>query len=340
MNVLITGAAGYLGNTLLRKMIEHIDEKGADWNIVATDIRGINLEHPHLHAVEMDIRSPRISDVMKTYDVDTVVHLASIVTPGKKSSRAFEYSVDVLGTENVLKACVKNQVKRIVLTSSGAAYGYHPDQPEWLTEDDPVRGNEEFAYSYHKRLVEEMLSAYRDQYPELQQVIFRIGTILGDGTNNQITALFDKKLLVGVKGSKTPFVFIWDQDVVEILLKGVTGNKTGIFNVAGDGAVTIDEIASLLKKKVIRFPAWLLSAFLFILKRLSLTAYGEEQVNFLRYRPVLDNSRLKHEFGYTPALTSKEVFLYYMENKGFDPATQADSSHTRSTGTGGAKHQL
>ena len=54
------------------------------------------------------------------------------------SRREFEYSVDVLGTENVLQACRAAGVRKIVVSSSGAAYGYHADNPEWLSEDDPV----------------------------------------------------------------------------------------------------------------------------------------------------------------------------------------------------------
>jgi UDP-glucose 4-epimerase len=312
VNVLITGAAGYLGSTLLKRLTEN---GGVIGKIVAADIKGISVHHPVVEFVELDVRSEKLNEVMKQHRIDTVVHLASIVTPGRKSNREFEYSVDVLGTENVLKACVNNRVKRIVLTSSGAAYGYHADQPAWLKEEDAIRGNEEFAYSYHKRLVEEMLSEYRRNHPELEQVIFRIGTILGDSTNNQITALFEKKMMMGVAGSDSPFVFIWDQDVIECLLKGITGMNTGIFNVAGDGALSVDEIADMLGKRVLRIPAWLLKSVLYVLKRLSLTQYGEEQVNFLRYRPVLSNEKLKTEFGYTPAFTSEEVFRYYLEKK-------------------------
>ena len=51
---------------------------------------------------------------------------------------------------------------------------------------------------------------------------------------------------------------------------------------------------------------------LYVLKRLKLSQYGEEQVDFLRYRPVLSNKRLKEEFQYTPMKTSLEVFEYYM----------------------------
>ncbi|MFI8684786.1 SDR family oxidoreductase [Rossellomorea sp. NPDC077527] len=312
MNVLITGAAGYLGSTLLKRLTEN---GGLIRKIVAADIKDISVHHPSVEFVELDVRSEKLNEVLKQHRIDTVVHLASIVTPGRKSNREFEYSVDVLGTENVLKACVNNGVKRIVLTSSGAAYGYHADQPAWLIEEDAIRGNEEFAYSYHKRLVEEMLSEYRQNHPELEQVIFRIGTILGDSTNNQITALFEKKMMIGVAGSDSPFVFIWDQDVIECLLRGITGTNTGIFNVAGDGALSVEEIADILGKRVLRIPAWLLKSVLFVLKRLSMTQYGEEQVNFLRYRPVLANEKLKTEFGYTPALTSEEVFRYFLEKR-------------------------
>jgi UDP-glucose 4-epimerase len=315
MNLLITGASGYLGSLLLKKLVVLNEEKDEKWTIIATDIREELTQNLGYHFEKLDVRSSDVHDIIERHNIDTVVHLASIVTPGKQSNREFEYSVDVVGTENVLKACVANKVKRIILTSSGAAYGYHPDNPTWIKEDDLIRGNQEFAYSYHKRLVEELLSKYRREFPELEQVIFRIGTILGDSVNNQITALFEKPMLLGISGSPSPFVFIWDEDVVECLLRGISGSKTGIYNVAGDGAVTLDEMANLLNKRILRIPARLLKWCLFILKRLSLTQYGEEQVNFLRYRPVLDNQRLKSDFGYSPRLTSREVFQCFLEKR-------------------------
>jgi UDP-glucose 4-epimerase len=156
-----------------------------------------------------------------------VVHLASIVTPGKNSNRAFEYDVDVNGTRNLLQACVAHGVRRLIVSSSGAAYGYHADNPEWLTESDPVRGNDEFAYSCHKRLVEEMLAEYRAKaIPDLEQLIFRIGTILGPMVRNQITDLFEKPKILAIAGSDSPFVFIHDQDVVGAIQHGIDSKKT------------------------------------------------------------------------------------------------------------------
>jgi UDP-glucose 4-epimerase len=220
----------------------------------------------------------------------------------------------------VLEACVASGVQRFVVTSSGAAYGYHADNPEWLTEDDPVRGNEAFAYSHHKRLVEEMLAEYRRAHPGLKQVVFRVGTILGETTRNQITALFERPRLIAIRGSRSPFVFIWDQDVVGAIEHAIFSGRDGIYNVAGDGALSIQEIASRLGKRCVTIPPGLLRAVLAVAHPLGLSRYGPEQVDFLRYRPVLDNRRLKEEFGYVPKLTSAQVFELYRKSHGLGPA--------------------
>jgi UDP-glucose 4-epimerase len=59
-----------------------------------------------------------------------------------------------------------------------------------------------------------------------------------------------------------------------------------------------------------------LRAVLATLHPLGLTRYGPEQVDFLRYRPVLDNRRLKQELGYVPRKTSREVFDFYCRTHG------------------------
>jgi len=255
-----------------------------------------------------DVRETGLAADLRAHRVTCVIHLASIVTPGKGSTRAFEYSVDVEGTERVLEACVAAGVRRLVVTSSGAAYGYHADNPAWLTEEHPVRGNETFAYSWHKRLVEEMLARAHTEHPALEQLVFRVGTILGASVNNQITALFEKPRLLAIRGSASPFVFVHDTDVVSVLVRSIESPVTGIFNVSGDGAMTIDEIGAALGKPVLRLPAWLLRGALAVLHPLGLTRYGPAQVDFLRYRPVLDNARLKAVFGFVPLHSSRQAF--------------------------------
>lgn len=308
--VLITGAGGYLGRQVLERLAALPPGRRPE-ALVAHDLRAPAARLDGVDYATGDIRSLEIVELIGRHQIDTVVHLAAIVTPGRQSNRALEYDVDVNGTRNVLAACVRHGVRRLIVSSSGAAYGYHADNPAWLTEDMPVRGNDVFPYAHHKRLVEELLADYRQRHPQLEQVVLRIGTILGATVRNQITDLFDKPRLLAIAGAESPFVFIWDQDVVAIILRAIADGPAGIYNVAGDGALTLREIAARLGKRRLVLPAWLLKGVLAVLKPLGLTQYGPEQLDFLRYRPVLLNTRLKTVFGYTPRYTSAEVFELY-----------------------------
>jgi UDP-glucose 4-epimerase len=294
--VLVTGGSGYLGRQLVADLASAPD--GIE-RLVAADVVPVPVADRLDDVVyeQLDVRDQSLVDVLGRHGIDTVVHLAAIVTPPPGMTRETERAIDVGGTANVVRACVASDVDKLVVTSSGAAYGYHADNPVPLTEDDALRGNPEFAYSDHKRQVEELLALARAVHPGL-----------GDTVDNQITALFEKRFVLGVAGSDAPFCFVWDRDVVACLRKAVFEDVEGVFNLAGDGRTTMPAIAERLGRRFVPVPPAVLAGALGLLHGLRLTRYGPEQVGFLRYRPVLANERLKHEFGYVPQRTSDEVF--------------------------------
>jgi UDP-glucose 4-epimerase len=310
-SVLVTGGSGYVGRLLVEALAR--DPRGVE-RVVSADLRPPDADRRLLGVVHevADVRSADLSGLFRRHGTDLVVHLAAIVTPGRGSSRALEYEVDVVGTRRVLEACLDARVRKLVYASSGAAYGYHADNPEWLDEGHPLRGNPEFAYSDHKRRVEELLARWRVEHPGLLQLVFRPGTILGARADNQITRLFDGRFVLGLRGSASPFVFVWDEDVVGAILLGIHRGGTGVYNLAGDGVLSMREAAALLGKPYLELPAAWVAAALWVGRRLGLTQYGPEQVRFLRHRPVLANRRLKEEFGYVPRRTTREVFESFL----------------------------
>ncbi len=304
--VLVTGATGFVGTSLMARLAA---EPG--FEAVGVDLRAPAQPYkaPTVRFEQADLRDEAsLERIFAEFRPTAVVHLASIVNPPPGMTREDMREIDVGGTERVVRLCLAHGVSHLTVTTSGAAYGYHADNPAWLDEDCAIRGNVEFAYSDHKRQIEELLVTARAEHPELAQLLLRPGTILGKSVGNQITALFAKPRVLGVVGYDSPFVFIWDEDVVEIIVRGLRDEKTGCFNLAGDGAMSMREIAAALGKPYMPIPAWALRAALTVLHPLGVVPYGPEQVGFLQHRPVLSNARLKAGFGYTPRYTSAEAF--------------------------------
>lgn len=156
-----------------------------------------------------------------------------------------------------------------------------------------------------------MLAEYRERYPCLKQLVFRPCSIVGAGTDNKIGRLFSGRAIVDPGGHDSPFVFIWDEDVIRAIQYGVQRDACGIYNLAGDGALTPEQIAELLGKPLRRPPVWLVKMLLGIGYFLHLTDRQPGQVIFLQYRPVLCNRRLKEELGFVPRKTSREAFEYF-----------------------------
>lgn len=306
---LVTGAAGFIGHTLLQAL----RNEPAVQPLIAFDLREVPAEKrlPGVTYLTGDIRDAGIAALFALHRPRCVVHLASVVAAGGDEKR--DYEIDVTGTGHVLQACLAGGVGHLIVTSSGAAYGYHADNPVPLREEDALRGNEDFAYARHKRLVEELLASWRTKYPQLKQTVFRPCTVLGPGTTNQITAMFRRPLVLGLTGTVTPFSLISDADVVAALAQAVRDGRDGVYNLAGDGTMSLAAIARRLGKPYLAIPPVLLKSALWLLHLLGVTRLKPQHVKFIQYRPVLDNGRLKSAFGYVPKLDAAAVFERFVQ---------------------------
>ncbi len=305
--VAIIGASGFVGRVLARTLLEgpRTIERIVSMDVRPTDVRD---ESGRLVHEELDVRSARLGELLQAHQVDTVVHLAAVVTPPPGMKRNEHYAIDVDGTHNVLESCVEHGVRQVVVTSSGAAYGFHVDNPSWIEEHCPLRGNEELTYARHKRLVEELLARYRTNHPELLQLVFRPGTILGPTAKNQVTELFQKRVMLKVMNGDSRFVFVWDQDAADCMAKGIHERRAGVYNLAGDGAMSAEEVAAVTGAYLLPISADTLGSMLKWLQFFGFTDHGPEHVPFLRHRPVLSNRALKEEYGFTPSRTSRQAF--------------------------------
>jgi len=311
MNILVTGSCGYIGKVTIAQLskFEKIDKIiGIDVVAATQELLKIkNYQH-----FKCDIRDQEIGKLMHEHNIDTVVHLASILNPPPGMTEDEVESIEIDGTQNILNAAAKSHVKKLIFTSSGAAYGYYADNPNMIKETHQTRGTPHFPYSKHKAHIERILSDYSKQHPQIKTLILRPGTILGENTKGPITDYFQKNILVGIKGYKSPFCFIYDKDVCAAILQGCLKPEiTGVYNLSGDGIMTLKEIAEGLETKYLELPRGLMKFAIRILKTVRLTQYSPYQVDFMCFRPVLDNEKLKNHFVDLPSKTTREVFDIY-----------------------------
>lgn len=309
--VLVTGASGYVGALAVEALT------AADLGpVVALDLRPSAAPRAGVVEVTGDLGEVDLPALLRDHGVGAVVHLASIVEPPPGMDPATLHDIEVGGTRRVVEACVAAGVDHLTVTSSGAAYGYTPrNRGRLLTEDDPVPGHPRFAYARHKAEVEALLADARRTHPQLGQLVLRPGAILGPGTDNQITALFTGRVVLGLSDTDVPFVFVHDRDVARVIATGVVQRTTGVFNLAGEGVLTLREIAAIEGVRYLPLPPSLVRAALAVGHRARLVRYGPEQVDFLRYRPVLDGSAARAAFPNEITHTTADCYAAFREGR-------------------------
>lgn len=308
--VLVTGASGYLGSLVVAELA------GRGIPVLGLDVRPPRTQVTGAEHVDGDLRSTDLAALCRERQVDTVVHLAAIVEPPRGMSAAELTDIEVGGTQRVVDACLAAGVRHLTVTSSGAAYGYRPrNDGHLLTEDESTPGSDQFAYSQHKAAVERIVERTRRLHPELTILLLRPGTIIGAGTHNQITALFTGRVLVTLRESDGPFVFIWDQDVAQVIVEGVRRRMGGTYNLAGDGVMTMRDIARLERRPLVRLPAAVVRQALALGRRAGVGRYGPEQVEFLLHRPVLDNTRLRRDFPGLPRKSTRQAYETFRQGR-------------------------
>ena len=138
MSILVTGASGYIGTELCRRF-------EADKAI--KKIIGIDLSDPKEHFKKLSFYKrdccENLEDIFISNSIKVVIHLVFVMNP--LHNKETMYRINVKSLENILEYVQYHNIKRVVVTSSGTAYGAYPNNPDRISENMPIRGH---AYQY------------------------------------------------------------------------------------------------------------------------------------------------------------------------------------------------
>jgi len=259
LTVAVTGPTGDLGLGI----VDALERSRSVKRIIGMARRPFEPEERGWHKTEYRrgdvLDKGSVHDLVK--DVHVVVHLAFAVLDAGSATR----DLNVEGSQRVFEEAVKAGTERICYASSVAAYGFHDDNPDWLTEEVPARGSPEFHYSQQKAEVEQVLAATLLRRRKTSAYVFRPCIVAGAEARTMLEAIpyfrlgeampdMVRRLLGSVPALKpvipdpgARFQLVHSDDVARAFVAGVRGvGEPGPYNLAGGGTLTFSHLASAM----------------------------------------------------------------------------------------------
>lgn len=180
MNVLVTGAAGYIGSHAVRALLAHGHQVVALDNLVNGHRAALNSKVPFF---EMDVRdTDKLASVIASNRIDCVMHFAALIAVGQSVEQPLlYYNNNTGGTLSVLTAISRTNCRRFVLSSTAATYGEPTDMPiVETTPQHPIN-----PYGFSKLFSERMALDLRRALPDFSCAFLRYFNVAGaaaDGT--------------------------------------------------------------------------------------------------------------------------------------------------------------
>lgn len=321
LTVAVTGPTGEIGKPFIRAL-----ERSKDvTRIVGMARRPFD---PAAHGwKKTEYRQGDITDKGDVADLvagaDVVVHLAFIVLGASDGTR----DINLEGSRNVFEAARDANVARLVYTSSVAAYGFHPDNPEVLTEDIAPRGTEAFPYSQQKAELETVLHTVLDGAstkayvfrpcivagPDAMMLVEALPYIrLGEKLPGAVRALFDMVPILKpvLPDPGVPFQLVHHDDVASALRAAVVGRGApGVYNLAAEDSVSFSDLAKALGWYSVPVPDLAIDATAEVVARLPFMPATARWVEAGRQPVLLDCARARRELRWRPKHSSADTLV-------------------------------
>jgi UDP-glucose 4-epimerase len=308
MKVAVTGISGYLGGLIAGGLDADCDVEC----ILGLDVVAPGIESDKFIYRRADVRTADYEHLLKGFDV--VYHLASIVEPPKNLTMKDVEDINVEGSKRVIEGAARVGVPKIIYAGSIASYGAHPDNPEIITEEWPLRPNGDWYYSRTKGKVEFFLDGFQKLNPEIILIRFRPSIFLGPCVNNSIGRQVAAPVLIAF-GRNVAMDLCGDEDVTDAFLIALRYGESDIFNLSGDGSLTVEEMGRIAGRPVIHVNHELAVAAFQAAGALGLFPVGTlDWVKVAAFNSIhVSSEKAKNKLGWKPKRDAAGAYIDYLK---------------------------
>ena len=251
MKVLVTGGAGFIGKYLVKSLLEKGNSVTIFDNFSNSTKNSINfLENVGAKVIEGDIT--KLDDIVNAIkDHEIVIHLAAKISVSESISNPLQtYRVNVEGTKNILTACEKNNVKKLIAASSAAVYG-EGDPNVKLTEEAELKPISPYGQSKVK--MESVIKEFESKH-DINCIMLRFFNIYGVGQTSEYAGV-RTKFLERIEHGKSLEIFgdglqtrdfVAIDDIISSINDGILNGKSGTYNIGNGKSTTIKDLAELM----------------------------------------------------------------------------------------------
>ena len=307
--VMVVGVARHLGARLAQVLAEHpqIDR------VVGVDVVPPSIDIGAAEFVKADIRTSAIARAIKRTRADTVVHMNILATRADAGGRVPQKEINVIGTMQLLAACQRSDtVRKLVVKSSTTVYGAGPSAPALFAEDMVPGAISRRGYEKDASEVESYVRGFTRRRPDVDVTILRFANVLGPSIRTALSEYFVLPVVPVVLGRNPRFQLVHEDDSVAALQLATVEDRPGIYNVAGDGFLTLSQAVLRAGRPPLPLPTLGTPFVGGMMRRLGLADMDSAQARFLTYGRGVDTTRMRQQLHFEPEHTTAATFESYV----------------------------
>jgi UDP-glucose 4-epimerase len=298
-------------------MAERLAEAGHGKRVVGLDLNVPRRLEGRIRFQRVDLTEPTadslVAEILEKERCEAVLHAAFFTDPYPEPEYAHE--LEVIGSLHMMNAAAAAGVGKLVVMSSAQVYGAYPDNPNFLTEDHPLRAHPEAHAVRDRAEMEGLLALFAARHPNMVVTSLRPCWVIGPDYESAVTRHLERGRVTTLLGYDPLLQLLHEDDLLRAVELTFERDAPGPINLAGEGVLPLSTLLRLAGKRPWPLPHPLVHR-LGYLESISRTGDPPEAFyDFLRFLWVVDTSRARDLLDFRPGYTTKEAWMSFVVSR-------------------------